>query len=186
MWTSMRSGRVLVRVLAGALVSGLILAGTATPAAAAPLPPDAFGCKTLLDPAAPTLFGTPVVELPPTTLTATWDPEIKRIIYDNPLKNCKWSAVYGKVVIDFTVALITPAERADIRDRWLTAYGLSGVPVGGDNYIYHRWITGYGRVESAAVLSIPYYVTAVATDVDSSYFPAFIQGQADQVTRLYG
>lgn len=176
-----RANRLLSRALLATVVGILIVPGAAAPAAAGP-PGPLPACKELLDPAAVTLFHSPVVELAPTTLAATWDPVIKQVLYDNMVKNCKWSAVYGKVIIDFTLAFVTAPERIAIRDRWLTAYGQPGVNVGGDNWIYHRSIPGYPNVESAALLELPYYLTAVAND--GTYFPAFIQGQADQATIL--
>jgi hypothetical protein len=178
---TVRRHPLLFRALLAGFVSGLLVWGAVTPAAAGPTPPETLPtCKVLLSPAAPTLFGSPVTELAPVTLVATWDPVIKIILYDNVVRNCRWSAVYGKVIVDFTLAYITPAERAQIRERWLTAYGQPGVNVGGDNWINHRTMPGY--VESAAVLDIPYYVTAVAND--GTYFPAFIQDQADRARML--
>lgn len=167
----------LLAVFAGILA----VAGGAAPATAGP-PAPLPTCKELLDPAAATLFGSPVVERAPTTLAATWDPVIKQILYDNPVRNCRWSAGYGRVTVDFTLAAVTGADRVAIRERWLTAYGLPGVNVGGDNWIYHRTMPGYPNVESAALLELPYYATAVGND--GAYFPAFIQGQADRATIL--
>src|SRR5688572_21035874 len=107
-----RVHRVTFRALAVALVAVVGVSGAATPAAAAPPPPEPFpSCKELLAPAAPALFSSPVVEEPPITLVATWDPAIKIIVHDNPVKNCRWTAVYGKVIINYTLAYVTPVER---------------------------------------------------------------------------
>jgi hypothetical protein len=179
----MRRHRLLFRALLAAFASAVLVWGTATPVAAGPPAPETLPtCSVLLSPAAVTLFGSPVTELAPITLVATWDPVIKPIVHDNVVRNCRWSAVYGKVIVDFTLAYITPEERAQIRGRWLTAYGQPGINVGGDNWLYHRTMSGYPNVESAAVLEIPYYVTAVANN--GAYFPAFIQDEADQATIL--
>lgn len=171
------------RTLAAAVAAAALVLGTAAPAAAAPTTADRVAvvagvgdlkaCKGLLSPEAASLFAHPLrVTLP--LGRGTVDPAIAAVLRGNGGQVCAWREVGAKNVIRFSITPISAKDRALIEAAW-AARGVTPVGSGGANVIYHLPL-GAGA-ESAYLLEDGYYVTA--TTRDGTWFPAFIQAQAD-------
>lgn len=137
------------------------------------------GCKGLLSPDAPSLFGAYLSGVTPTD-DGTRSAEISSIISANGGAVCAWRVAKTKNYIQFSVTPISESQRATIIADWVARFGTSGYGVGGRNLIFHAGTIS--TTESAMLLEEGLYITA--TPVDGTMFPAFIQAQGDHLYDL--